>query len=168
MEVTDHIDVTAKSPTEKGRPPSTIISGAWMGLRADLNAFDDRKISFRCPESKYVYLGYSTLCLLIILISPNRNLVFNCLWSLLFFSCSVYPHCADQRLKEQRFYTGVTIYFTGNLPIAMTTRINVRHTSTTRMRRHSIFAMPWVLEALQYENRSWPVAKRSYDLRIMG
>jgi len=67
MEVTDHIDVTAKSPPEKERPPSTIIWGAWMGLTAGLDAFDDRKISFRCQESKYVYLGCSALCLLTIL-----------------------------------------------------------------------------------------------------
>jgi len=72
MEVTNHIDVTAKSPPEKGRPPSIIISGAWMGLKAGLDAFDDRKISFRCPESKYVYLGCPAFCLLTVLISPTR------------------------------------------------------------------------------------------------
>jgi hypothetical protein len=72
MEVINHIEVTAKSPPEKGRLPSTIISEAWMGLRAGLDAFDHRKISFLCPESKYVYLGFSGLCLLTILISPTR------------------------------------------------------------------------------------------------
>jgi hypothetical protein len=72
MEVNDHIDVTAKSPSEKERLPSPIISGAWMGLRAGLGAFEDRKIPLRCPETKYVYLGCSALCLLTRLISPNR------------------------------------------------------------------------------------------------
>lgn len=99
MEVTDHIDVSAKSPSEKGRPPSTIISGVLTDLRACLYAYDDIKISFRCPESKYVYLGYSALFPLIILIPPIRNLVFNCWRSLFFLSFSVFPHRTDQILQ---------------------------------------------------------------------